>query len=145
MGIDSLPNKLRLTVAVGVLINTDGSVLIAQRPAGKHMAGAWEFPGGKVDPGETVVDALSRELFEELEVRVVSAEALLEHEHEYPDRIVNLCVYLVTEFADSGLSAIGSEGQALRWVLPENLMKSGLLPADQPIANVLSARFSAER
>ncbi len=144
MGIDSSANKLELTVAVGVLINADGLVLTAQRPAGKHMAGAWEFPGGKVDVGETVIEALSRELCEELDVRVVSAEPLLEHEHEYPDRIVKLCVFLVTEFTDNGLDSIGSEGQLLRWVLPENLMKSGLLPADEPIANLLLARFSAE-
>ncbi len=144
MGIDSSANKLELTVAVGVLINADGLVLTAQRPAGKHMAGAWEFPGGKVDVGETVIEALSRELCEELDVRVVSAEPLLEHEHEYPDRIVKLCVFLVTEFTDNGLDSIGSEGQLLCWVLPENLMKSGLLPADEPIANLLLARFSAE-
>ena len=144
MSTESSLSKKKLTVAVGVLSSADGFVLIAQRPPGKHMGGAWEFPGGKVDTGETVFEALSRELFEELEVRVISAESLLEHEHEYPDSIVKLCVFLVTDFADNGLDVMGSEGQSLRWVLPENLIKSDILAADKPIVKALCARFSAD-
>jgi len=130
-------NKPVLEIAVGVIVDDD-KVLIAQRPEGKHMAGAWEFPGGKLEAGETVYEALIRELNEELGIVVTSADALMTHTHEYDDRIVNLQVMLVADW--SGEPA-GLDGQALRWVDPENLMKSGVLPADEPIAERLIERF----
>jgi 8-oxo-dGTP diphosphatase len=141
MNTHSSSNKQKLKISVGVLVNDEGLVLIAERPFGKHMAGSWEFPGGKVNSCETVIQALSRELYEELEVKVVTAEPLLEFEHEYPDRVVSLSVFLVNEFSSNGLGSVGAEGQLLRWVLPKNLMCSGLLQADKPIAKALLDRF----
>ncbi len=130
-----------LGVAVGVLINQRDEVLIAQRPADKHMGGAWEFPGGKIEATESVLEALMRELNEELSIQVLEASDLMTHRHEYSDRIVDLHVMLVTEWSGASLAGRGAEGQSLRWVTPENLMKSGVLPADQPIADRLIERF----
>ena len=79
-----------LRVVAGALFDTEGRVLIAQRPAGKHMAGKWEFPGGKIDAGETELQALTRELEEELGVTVLSAARLLQLTHDYPERRVEL-------------------------------------------------------
>jgi len=130
--------KPELDIAVGVLVR-DALVLIAQRPEGKHMAGSWEFPGGKVEQGETLPEALHRELQEELGIDVLAAEPLMIHTHEYPDRIVNLNVYIVREFAGEPQ---GLDAQALAWELPETLMDKGLLPADEPIAKTLAERVS---
>jgi 8-oxo-dGTP diphosphatase len=138
MTVASENNKPSFMVAVAVLINHEGQVLIAQRPIDKHMGGAWEFPGGKVEAGETVFEALQRELLEELGVAINTAKPLMTHCHEYPDRIVNLQVLAITDAPFDGFGDTGKEGQALRWVFPKNLMKSGLLPADQPIAEHLS-------
>jgi 8-oxo-dGTP diphosphatase len=130
-------DKPILNVAVGVVINPEGQVLIAQRPMDKHMGGAWEFPGGKVEAGETVLEALHRELLEELGMTIANASALMTHRHEYPDRVVNLQVLAITDAPLDKLGDIGAEGQPLRWVFPKNLMESGLLPADEPIARHL--------
>jgi len=130
--------KPTFDVAVGVLINPEGQVLIAQRPIDKHMGGAWEFPGGKVEAGETVFDALRRELIEELGLAISSARLLMTHRHEYPDRVVNLQVLVVADVPQESLGDTGAEAQPLRWVFPANLMKSGLLPADEPIAKRLA-------
>jgi len=129
--------KPELDIAVGILVRDD-HVLIAQRPAGKHMAGSWEFPGGKVESGETVAEALSRELQEELGIDVLVAESLMTHTHEYPDRIVHLKVYTVTEFIGE---PAGLDNQALAWEPPESLMNKGLLPADEPIVAGLKEWF----
>ena len=137
MTVVSANNKPLLTVAVGVLINPEGQVLIAQRPIDKHMGGAWEFPGGKVEDGETVFEALRRELIEELGIAISAAQPLMTHRHEYPDRIVNLEVLAVSDAPLEGLGDTGIEGQSLRWVFSKNLIKSGLLPADEPIAKRL--------
>ncbi len=77
MSSQSSSDKPLLVVAVGVLVNPWGHVLIAQRPAGKHMAGAWEFPGGKVEADESVSEALFRELKEELGIELTSAQPLM--------------------------------------------------------------------
>ena len=77
-------------VVAGGLFDTAGRVLIAQRPAGTHMAGRWEFPGGKIDGGESELQALSRELTEELGVKLLSAERMLQLTHEYAERCVEL-------------------------------------------------------
>jgi len=132
-------SKPEFDIAVGVLVDDEGRVLIAQRPEGKHMAGAWEFPGGKVEAGETVEAALQRELQEELGIDVSASVSLMTQPHEYPDRTVNLLVRIVTEY--SGEPA-GLESQALRWEYPKNLMKTGLLPADEPIAEALRVLLS---
>jgi 8-oxo-dGTP diphosphatase len=102
-------------VAVGIVQNTAGEILIAERPKQKYKGGLWEFPGGKVEPGENVFQALQRELKEELGINVVTAESWLQFQHDYIDRQVLLDVWRVTSFLGE---PSGMEGQAVRWILP---------------------------
>lgn len=126
-----------IEVVAGALYDSDGRVLIAQRPTGKAMAGRWEFPGGKVHAGEAAYDALVRELREELGVAVHAAERLTRYPHEYPDRLVWLDMWLVADW--SGVPR-GLDGQALKWVEPARLPGEDILEADQPIVALLVAR-----
>jgi 8-oxo-dGTP diphosphatase len=128
-------------VAVGVLTDDEGRVLIAQRPDGSHQAGWWEFPGGKIQKTETPLQGLIRELGEELGIAVRSTAALLAFTHEYPEQIVNLHVWRVTEYDGQ---PVGREGQPLRWVPVANLMAENLLPADEPIATALQQIASSK-
>jgi 8-oxo-dGTP diphosphatase len=121
-------------VSAGILRDAAGRVLIAQRPAGKHMAGWWEFPGGKAAEGESGPQALARELFEELGVRIGPCHRLLEIRHDYADRVVALDVYIVADYAGEPQSL---ESQALKWVAPLALGAERLLPADRPIVEAL--------
>jgi 8-oxo-dGTP diphosphatase len=105
-------------------------VLIAQRPTGKWQAGRWEFPGGKIEAGESDRDALGRELEEELGVRVLTARLLGVFDHDYADRRVAISLWLVTEF--QGIPQ-GRDGQALRWVAGPELPDCDLLEADRPM------------
>ena len=109
-----MPNtepKPTLHVAVGVILR-EGDLFIAKRQGDQHLAGLWEFPGGKVEAGETVFDALKRELHEELGIDVISAAPLIEQRHEYDIRTVVLDCWLVTEFSGE---AHGKEGQPTTW------------------------------
>lgn len=121
-------------VAAAALINDQGQILIAQRPEGKHMAGYWEFPGGKFELGETVNEALSRELLEEIGVTPIVSRPLITLEHTYPEKTVRLHVSIVAEWSGVVSSV---EGQALKWVNAEQLPSENLLPADKPIADAL--------
>lgn len=123
-----------IDVAAGVLTDERGRVLIAQRPPGKHQAGWWEFPGGKIDAGETPYEGLVRELREELGIEVRAADTFITCTHEYPERIVTLHVFRVSTWSGRP-SAV--EGQALRWEQVAALMDVGLLPADRPIVSAL--------
>jgi len=122
-------------VLAGVVRDDRGNVLIAQRPAGKHLAGMWEFPGGKRRKGEKPELALARELDEELGLSVTKSRPLIRYIHKYPDRHIDLDVRLVTDFKGQPR---GREGQAFDWVHPEQLMERGLLPADRPVATALT-------
>jgi 8-oxo-dGTP diphosphatase len=122
------------------LFDDQGRVLIAQRPPGTHMAGRWEFPGGKIHSGETELQALTRELAEELGVQLVSAERLLELTHDYTERRVMLSMWTVTAFQGVPSSL---DGQALKWVRPAELAVEDLLEADRPIVAALTARAAA--
>ncbi|HWU67680.1 MAG TPA: Nudix family hydrolase [Stenotrophobium sp.] len=123
-----------IAVAAGVLTNAAGEVLIAQRPAGKIAAGLWEFPGGKIEPGETPYCALVRELGEELGVQVRQARPLIRVSHDYSDRRVQLDTWCVTAFDGE---PHGRERQALAWVRPARLREYPLLAADHPIVTAL--------
>lgn len=114
-------------VAVGVIQDAAGQVLIALRPASAHQGGLWEFPGGKCEPGEAVQEALVRELDEELGIQVLQQEALCRIQHDYGDKRVLLDVWRVTAFAGT---ASGREGQPLRWAPVD-----ALDPAQFPVAN----------
>ena len=129
-----------LHVVAGVLRDDRRRVLIAQRPAHKHMGGYWEFPGGKIAPGESAEAALARELNEELGVALRRCHRLLRLRHDYPDRSVELDVLIVEDYAGVPASL---EGQALKWVRVEELGSEMLLPADRPIIEALAASAAA--
>ena len=119
-----------LQVAVGVIKNADGRILISLRDQSLHQGGLWEFPGGKIEPGETAVQALARELKEELAITVLAATPLITIKHRYPDLAVQLHVYRVDHFSGD---AMGCEGQAIKWVDPADLAHNDFPAANQPI------------
>ena len=129
--------KPLLHVAVGVILRQQ-QVLLAKRAAGKHQANRWEFPGGKLEQGETVVAALKRELAEEIGITVLEAEPFMQLQHEYPERCVLLDIYLVTDFSGE---PHGAEGQPLYWAELSELDRLSLPDANQPIVEKLQAAF----
>ena len=126
-------SKPRLRVVAAALFDAERRVLIAERPAGKHMAGWWEFPGGKVASDESDAQALVRELREELGVEVRPDYEVMRLQHEYPDRVVDLVLWRVS--AD-GVPR-GLDGQQLKWVDCDSLESERLLPADRPFIAAL--------
>ena len=124
----------RVHVLVGLIADERGRWLVNQRRAGTHMAGLWEFPGGKSQPGEAPFAALRRELDEELGIDVHAAEAWFELVHDYPDKHVRLDIWRVGRYAGE---VKAREGQRLRWVTVDELEALPLLPADWPIVERL--------
>ena len=122
------------TVAVGVIFNEQNQVLIAKRKAGAHLAGYWEFPGGKVEKGETVTQALSRELNEELGIIINDPQPFTVIHHTYPEREVILDVWQVKEFTGT---PEGKEGQPIQWVQRHSLSDFSFPPANQAILKKL--------
>ena len=121
-------------VVAGAIADAEGRVLIAQRPRGRHMAGRWEFPGGKLASGEDPYVGLQRELAEELGVTVREAKPLIRLRHDYPDRRVLLDVWQVTAY-DGEPQAL--DAQALAWARPDELPGHDLLEADRAIVTAL--------
>ncbi|GAA4402142.1 hotdog fold thioesterase [Quisquiliibacterium transsilvanicum] len=119
-----------LEVAVGVVFRADGAVLLGQRIPGKPYAGWWEFPGGKLEAGETVAQALARELHEELGLEVLASDPWVVREFTYPHARVRLHFRRVTEFSGAPRSR---EGQAFAWLHPEAIDVAPLLPATVPV------------
>jgi 8-oxo-dGTP diphosphatase len=128
--------KPTVRVVAAVIYDSQRRVLISERPAGKVLAGQWEFPGGKREAGESGEAALRRELREEIGVQATSLRPVFELSHEYPERHVELAVWVVDEY--SGVPA-GLEGQQLRWESPAALRTMPLLPADLPIVDWLES------
>jgi len=126
--------KPHLRVVAAALFDAAGRVLIAQRPDGKHMAGWWEFPGGKVAIGESDAEALIRELREELDVVTRVEGEIMTMTHDYPDRTVEL-VLLHAAIIDGVPRPL--DGQALKWVDCQSLGNERLLPADAPFIDAL--------
>ena len=126
--------KRAIRVVAAALYDGAGRVLIADRPAGKHMAGRWEFPGGKVGDGETSSDALYRELREELGITVGTAHPLMNLTHDYPDRRVELQMWRVERYTGEPQ---GLDGQRLKWVEPARLCDEDILEADRPFIEAL--------
>ncbi|KRT54558.1 Nudix family hydrolase [endosymbiont of Ridgeia piscesae] len=121
-------------VAAAAIIDSDGRVLISKRHEHLHQGGLWEFPGGKLEPGESVEAALRRELYEELGIRISRFEPLIRVTHNYAECSVLLDVYRVFSYQGEPR---GMEGQPLNWVLPE-AMEPALFPAaDRPIISAL--------
>jgi 8-oxo-dGTP diphosphatase len=132
--------KPRLRVVAAALFDEVGRVLIAQRPEGKHMAGWWEFPGGKVGDGEPDREALVRELREELGVETRPEAEVMRLTHDYPDRVIDLVLWRATLL---GGVPRGLDGQQLKWVDCQSLNKERMLPADQPFIAALQLVSSA--
>lgn len=124
-------------VAAGILCDAQGRILIAERLGGGPFQGLWEFPGGKIDRGETAPQALSRELAEELGIEVTVCSPFMNLRHEYDDRVVTIEFFIVSEWNSD---PVGREGQELRWVPTEQLDSSELLPADVPVVEALQQR-----
>ena len=122
-------------VAAAVLTEPDGRVLLAQRPAGKPYAGYWEFPGGKVEPGESREAALARELHEELGIVVTRACRWITRVFEYPHATVRLNFFRVFEWQGTPHP---HEGQLFSWQLPDAVEVTPLLPANFPIVKALT-------
>jgi len=108
----------RIHVAVGVILNSNNQVLLAKRLGHRHQGGKWEFPGGKVENGETSSQALIRELREEVNLDVSDTNPLMTISHDYPDKEVLLDIHIVNRF--SGV-AVGLEGQEVLWASLDNL------------------------
>ena len=121
-------------MVAGIFRNADGHVLIAERLGDASFAGLWEFPGGKIDAGETRDDALRRELKEELGVEIVSFQHFQSLEHDYPDRRVSIDFFLVSHWLGQ---PSGLQGQGLRWISIDQLDEKILLPADVPVVRAL--------
>lgn len=130
-------------VAVAVVVVNDNDILIARRPVDKHQGGLWEFPGGKVEAGETVTAALVRELDEEvaLSVREEQMTPLLQIPFSYPDKTVLLDVYWVEADINSALLAHGAEGQEVRWVSFARLREFQFPQANGPIVEAVIQRL----
>jgi mutator protein MutT len=128
------PKARPVHVVAAALIDARRRVLIAQRPPGKHLAGAWEFPGGKLEAGETPAEGLGRELREEIGVAIQSPRPLLRLTHRYPYGEVLLDVWVVRRYRGRPR---GLDGQALRWCDRAALAAVDLLPADLPILAAL--------
>jgi len=121
-------------VMAAVMIDARGRVLLAQRPPGKHLAGMWEFPGGKLEPGETPMAALARELHEEIGVTLLHAEPLIRVPCHYPDRELVLDTWQTAHWEGEPQSL---EGQALRWLPPEQVDPTMLARGDRAILQAL--------
>lgn len=124
-------------VAAGILCDPAGRVLIAERLDDGPFCGLWEFPGGKIAAGETSVEALARELAEELGIEVITCSSFMNLRHEYDDRVVSIEFFIVSEWNSD---PVGREGQELRWVPAHALDARELLPADMPVIEALQQR-----
>ncbi|MDH3980146.1 MAG: Nudix family hydrolase [Gammaproteobacteria bacterium] len=123
-----------LDVAVGVIQQSNGRILLAQRPEGKPMSGYWEFPGGKIEPGEAPVRALARELHEELGIDIAHALPWITREYQYPHATARLHMFHITQWKGE---PHGREGQQLSWQDPHAVDIEPLLPANHGILKAL--------
>jgi len=135
-GPPPLGSRPMVLVAAVALVDADGRVLIAQRPAGKSMAGLWEFPGGKVDAGETPEHALVRELHEELGIETAASclAPIAFASHGYETFHLLMPVFACRKWAGTPQPR---EGQALKWVMPGELSRYPMPPADVPLVALL--------
>ena len=145
MTIDATPppnrNASRLHVVAGLIYNLErDKILIAKRPADSHQGGLWEFPGGKVAPGESAYQALCRELQEELAIKVSAASVLVSKAYDYSDKSIQLEAWIVARFTGT---ARGNEGQEIAWVAPGDLDAYEFPAANQTILAMISSASPA--
>jgi 8-oxo-dGTP diphosphatase len=128
----------RVDVVAAALIDAAGRVLVAQRPPGKSLAGLWEFPGGKIEPGEAPATALARELAEELGITVAETDLhpLSFVAHAYPDFYLLMLLYTCTAWTGE---PAGDEGQPIAWHMADALNRLAMPPADLPLLMPLQA------
>lgn len=123
-------------IAIGLIVR-GGEVLVTRRRPDAHLGGLWEFPGGKIERGESAEAALCRELREELSIEVRRTQFLMRLQHQYSELDVLLEVFEVLDFSGE---ARGAEGQSLRWLRPEALLETEFPPANRPIIEALLER-----
>jgi len=125
--------KIVVTAAV---VERDGAFLLTRRPAGTHLAGSWEFPGGKLHAGETLEECLVREIREELDVDVEIGPEILATVHDYPDRSIELRFFRCALKSDPKPTM----GQEMQWVALRDLPSVQLPPADDELVRLLTGR-----
>ena len=126
--------KTPMYVVAGVIRDARGRILLAQRPPGKHLAGLWEYPGGKLEAGETPEQALARELHEELGIRTTAMQRLIRIPWHYPEKDIVLDVFDVLAYTGEPSSC---EGQQLQWHALADLSGADMPPADRPVLAAL--------
>lgn len=131
---DFAPERPTVHVVAGVLRDAGGRVLLSRRPSGGHLPGLWEFPGGKIEPDESPVEALRRELREELGIAIGPSRPLVSIRHEYAEKIVRLSLFEIHSF--QGTPA-GIEGQPIGWFAPADLDAAEMPAADRPLIRLL--------
>ncbi len=126
--------RRQIHVMAGAIVDAQGRVLVTRRHDQAHQGGLWEFPGGKLEPGESPEDGLARELEEELGIRVTASRPLIRVHHDYGDRHILLDVRRVTAYTGT---PHGREGQPLGWLAPDDMDASRFPAADRPIITAL--------
>lgn len=126
----------KLKIAVGIIMNPQREIFVTRRANDAHMAGKWEFPGGKVETGESAEQALVRELAEEVGITAQDYRLFAQREHQFADRHVSLFFYLVTAWQGQ---PFGKEGQPAQWLACEDLQPAAFPPANVPIIAQLQA------
>lgn len=132
---NTVPETKRVHVAVGVISDGGHRILVSRRPEHVHQGGLWEFPGGKVESGENVEQALHRELLEELAIDVRASHSLLAIQHDYTDKSVYLDVWWVSAFEGEPQ---GREGQPWRWIDAAELHTLQFPEANRPILTAIA-------
>ncbi|MBV2190092.1 8-oxo-dGTP diphosphatase MutT [Providencia rettgeri] len=129
--------KKHLYIAVGIIRNSQKKIFITKRPEGTHMAGFWEFPGGKLETNESPEAALVRELEEEVGIIVTKSELFHRVDHEFDDRFITLYFFIISSWENE---PYGKEGQDSRWVCQDDLIADEFPPANRIIVELLTHR-----
>lgn len=130
-GMKGTPGKKPVIGVTAAIIVRRGRIFIARRPDKGDACGKWEFPGGKIEPGETPEECLARELREEFGIRATVGGLFVEHEHDYGARVVHLMVFRITKVTGR---FVPTEHSAVAWVSSGELLSYDLAPADIPVA-----------